>query len=56
MSIKNMHYQPQKLLKLKVFFSIILMVLLIVQLVSLVNIVQAISVDYRKITYEDNSN
>ncbi len=56
MSIKNMHYQPQKLLKLKVFFSIILMVLLIVQLVSLVNIVQAISVDYRKITKADYDN
>ncbi len=52
MAIK-MRYKPQKMLKLKVFFSIILAILLIVQICSLVSISQAMSVDYRNITVAD---
>lgn len=53
MIIKNMHYIPQKMLKLKIFFSIILLVLLIVQISSICSIVGAMTVEYRHITVED---
>lgn len=55
MAIK-MRYKPQKLVKVKVFFSIVILVLLIWQISSLIMIVQAMSVDYRKITLADMDN
>lgn len=55
MAIK-MKYKPQKMVKLKAFFSIVIAVFLLVQIGSLSSIVQAITVDYRKITLADMDN